>query len=396
MSGMLLTATLFISSGASDGKINIVDSTVSFTLVLCSLITMFGHFFIAHAFNRESMAEWAGGLHSVFSNAYCTVCFQCFGTYTILYVDSCLLKVPSTDMCTLFFRNSPFADIVVGVFSGFIMILFFASLALSFVSSPQDTQSYAFISKGTLLMSATLFGWVAPVAKSHFGRYGCPFVSPTLLGFDPLWVFIIFMGSSASMGVANFVTEWAAGGIYHPNSRWKTMVPHMVFDILTVVVSCMISLPLLFGARDDIGSAGMGLCLGISGVVSIWCLVDFIMALIFVSGCWKPWAVDVVVPSVNLIEVQGIPHQKRPLTPPGRAPEYNPNRGTLTRPPPTKMYMESYGDSLNISTMKKADSVPPSLRQTLDDDDAGGSMANVFVQEDVRRSLLRQRVSGNT
>ena len=62
MAGMLLTGTLFISSGTMPdiSKINIVDSAVSFTLVICSLITMFGHFVIAHAFNRESMAEWAG------------------------------------------------------------------------------------------------------------------------------------------------------------------------------------------------------------------------------------------------------------------------------------------------------------------------------------------------
>lgn len=376
MVGMLFTGTLFISAGVASTdiwKINILDSAVSFSMALSSILAMFGHFFIAHAFNRESMASFAGGLHSGFSNAHCTMCFICFGTYLVLYIDSCLLGLPSKDMCTLFFRNTPFVEIVTGVFSAFILIIFLASLALSFVSSPQDTPSYAFISKGTLLMSATLFGWVGPIGRSGFARYGCPTPSPTptLLGFEPLATGMILMGASAGMGIASMVTEWVVGGIYHPKATWKEIVPHIVIDFLVFVVSIGVSAPLLFG-RNDVGSMGVGMCLGVSGGVAIWSIVDFTMGLVFVSGCWKPW--------------QSQQRQQEEPTvgyPPSSATEPNPsNTATMITPPDMKMYMSDFP---NPGTMKKADSLPPSLRATNSD-----SMANMFVQDDVRRSL-RQR-----
>jgi len=178
---------------------------------------------------------------------------------------------------------------------------------------------------------------------------------------------MVLMGASVAMGVSCLIVEWVVGSIYHQGATWKEIVPHIVIDFFVFMVSIAISIPLLFG-RNDVGSIGVGMCLGVSGGVAIWSLVDFTMGLVFVSGCWKPW--------------KGDQEQQQPEEPivVGYPPE-TPSNPTMITPPDMKMYMSDFP---NPGTMKKADSLPPSLRAN------SGSMANVFVQDDVRRSL-RQR-----
>ena len=170
MSMILLTVTLFM--GGEAGMPNIADSAISSILVACNLVNMVGHLMIANAFNRESQASWAGGLHGALSNALCSLTFVSTLTYIALYIDSCLLELPKKDMCTLLFRNTPFPDIVLAIISSYLLIMFLVSVALAFVSSPQDTPSYTFVSKGGLLLSGIIIGWASPVANMA-GRVSC-------------------------------------------------------------------------------------------------------------------------------------------------------------------------------------------------------------------------------
>ena len=83
-------------------------------------------------------------MHSAVSNSLCTAAFLCFMTYLTLYMDTCLMgsTLPSENMCLALFRNTPFPQIVVAVVSVYIMMLFFVSLALAFVSCPQASSAW--------------------------------------------------------------------------------------------------------------------------------------------------------------------------------------------------------------------------------------------------------------
>ena len=105
MSGILLTVILLIGTVVGGGRgPNVADAAVGYLLVACNIINMMGHMIVANMFNRESMAMWAGGTHGALSNALCTATFASTVTYIALYVDSCLLGVPSKRMCLIYFR----------------------------------------------------------------------------------------------------------------------------------------------------------------------------------------------------------------------------------------------------------------------------------------------------
>ena len=153
---------------AASKPINIADTSVSITLMAGFLLSVVGHLVIANALNRSTLAvaQWAGGkpcvarrtfhdgaitthtdppiagMHSAVSNSLCTAAFLCFMTYLTLYMDTCLFgsssgSLPAENMCLALFRNTPFPQIVVAVVAVYVMMLFFVSLALAFVSCPQ-------------------------------------------------------------------------------------------------------------------------------------------------------------------------------------------------------------------------------------------------------------------
>lgn len=129
--------------------VNIVDLSFSSVLLSANVLTVVFHLVVTNSLNRARDAEKAGGLHSAISTSLCTVTFLCCFTYIVLYIDSCVLLRPTTQTCPVLFRNTPMPHITGSAVSALLLVMFFITVALSFVSTPQHAVSYTFISKVT-------------------------------------------------------------------------------------------------------------------------------------------------------------------------------------------------------------------------------------------------------
>ena len=233
--------------------------------------------------------------------------------------------------------------------STFLLVMFMVSIALSFVSSPQDIPSYTFISKGSLLLTGTIVGWAAPLALSA-GTHGCP--TSTM----PTTTFVTIMCACMVVGIAATLVEWLAGGLYQPQTKMGPMIAHIVVDGCIIVTSMVSPMTLMVG-RDDVGSAGIAITLLISLVVLLWSAVDMTMGIIFLTTSLLAEGSRPIIPSAG-------PPAPGVLIKKGGA------DSSITDPPDVTMYMQDVG--LGGGRFKK-------------DDD-------MFVHDDVRRSLLRQRM----
>lgn len=137
------------SSGAVSSPVNIVDLTFSSILLGANLFTVGLHLVVANTLNRPKDAEKAGGLHAAASTSLCTATFLCCFTYIVLYADSCVLQRPTVQTCSILFRTTPLPHIVGAIVSALLLVMFFITIALSFVSTPQHDSCRVFISKVT-------------------------------------------------------------------------------------------------------------------------------------------------------------------------------------------------------------------------------------------------------
>lgn len=351
--------------GGGSTAINIVDLSFSTILLATNIMTVLLHLVIANAFNQASYAHLAGGLHAAVSNALCTVTFVCAFTYMGLYTDACL-QDKETVMCAALFRTTPMPHLVAGVVSVYLLLMFLVTVALSFVSCPQDMPSFVFVSKGGLLMGVTMFCWSMPAARS-VSRYGCDGINKG--GGGGLLVYIIgsFLVGMVSTIMASLLQTTGKGA-----TVMRTL--NIASDVLVMIMAAVIPFSLI--GSEDTGAVGMTL-----GVITMvpcvaWAATDVVLHAITIAGPVQLAAVDIQ----KAVETpKGIP-----VVEPAKS--GGPSQASLksdTTPPKIVTHMM---DESMYASMKKADSMP---RHSSSVPPSSSSM-NMFFSDDVRHSL-RQR-----
>lgn len=427
LEGLILSAGFFIftivtqevvgnpvSAGEGSSVVNVVDITFSVVLMVANLINLICQLVVCNLFNSRKWASLAGKLHSASSNALCSVTFMCAFTYLSLYLDACAGSSAEDKTCIVLFRTTPMAHIVVGTEVVYIMIMFLVSLALAFVSTPQDeTPCYVFISKGTLLMSITIFGWSLPALMS-VGRKGCAGLdkgSGTSMVVFSVFSFIVGMGECIvdSLGVNMYDASapQANGLVYY--------ISHLVVDILFVLLTGIMLVVLGVEGLTENSSVGrVGLLFSIvTSVIGLgWCFVDIVVDIVWLVKRESPWRPMSLATQPQLGLGSGGSTARSSI--------FGQRGGGGYAPVSTTSSDNDHGgNNINSSSsaygeMKKGDSMPPyphmhphyntssvnigynSVDEIAVAGVAGGrgqlDSSTMFINDDVRSSLLRQRV----
>jgi hypothetical protein len=366
---------------------NIIDAAAAWSMWIASIICIVVHGVAAHAFNRIQDAETAAGLHTVASSPLCSLCFVAAFTYVALFADACALGQPTPDMCAVLFRVTPLPEVVGALGAVLAVVIFLVSVALAFVSTPQHTVAYAFVSKGNTMLACVAFGWAMPTA-SYLGRSGCHTANTDNAAYVTA---AGLTGASAALGVGFAILEYfgdkRATGMSGGGAKVAVRIVHIVLNGLMVFT--LIATAAATANRTDVGATGVGFCGLACGMGCVWAVYDIVMGILAMIS--PP--VDVPLAGKGYLQYSDYDDDDddddesensekfRPSAPPkenGSAVHY--------RPP----YMEvNMMDGAAYAASKKGDGDGHNRRQRMarDADWDGDDGVPLFASEEVRRSL---------